>query len=183
MTTLMDALASFLCPLPLDVTNDPVFVQTSERTAWLVTLKSSIDIWKARTDRALRALNHREHHYYRSSAKREDVHRGLLLGKPMAVCVLKGPADAVDRRCAGPPYSGAGAGVTGQRLAVNGVRLSERVVLQQLRQQSASSTAPTGSATFAPAVDYLSREDLLYERLVKGEDRYMEYSAGAGAQF
>ena len=127
--TLMDALPSFQCPLLLDVMSDPVIIQrtgqTYERTAierWLAThdtcpstgvqllgsrdlipnfaLKNSIDEWKARTDRALRALNHTVPFEtiamgeLLARGRTKDVHRGVMLGKPVAVCVLKGPTEA-----------------------------------------------------------------------------------------
>ena len=132
-TALTDALPSFQCPLLLDVMSDPVFVQrtgqTYERIAierWLAThdtcpstgvqlfgsrelipnfaLKSSIDEWKVRTDRALRALNHTVPFEsitigaLLARGRTKDVHRGMLLGKPVAVCVLKGLTETVGDR-------------------------------------------------------------------------------------
>eukprot|EP01036_Dinobryon_divergens_P024912 gene24912-33405_t len=132
-TALTHALPSFQCPLLLDIMSDPVLIQrtgqTYERTAierWLAThdtcpstgvqlfghrelipnfaLKSSIDEWKARTDRALQALNHTVPFEnitvgeLLARGRTKDVHRGLLLGKPVAVCVLKGPAEVVGDR-------------------------------------------------------------------------------------
>ena len=67
-------------------------------------LKNSIDEWKARIDRALQALNHTVPFKnitvgeLLARGRTKDVLRGLLLGKPVAVCVLKGPAEAVGDR-------------------------------------------------------------------------------------
>ena len=204
-SALTDALPSFQCPLLLDVMSDPVLIQRTGQTyewaaieRWLAThdtcpstgvqllgsrelipnfaLKSSIDEWKAMTDRALRALNHTVP-FERitigallARGRTKDVHRGTLLGKPVAVCVLKEAAALGDREAdilssiGKHPnivrFLARSEDVTGRPVVVlelapqgknllqvvsechdGGVQVSKRVLLQLLRQVAAGMEA------------------------------------------
>ena len=67
-------------------------------------LKNFIDEWKVRTDQALRALNHTVPFEsitigeLLATGRTKDVHTGLLLGKPVAVCVMKELAESFGDR-------------------------------------------------------------------------------------
>ena len=67
-------------------------------------LKNSIEEWKDRTGVALRALSHTvpfdciRIETLLVSARTKDVYKGMMLRKPVAVCVLKGPGDAIGDR-------------------------------------------------------------------------------------
>ena len=69
-----------------------------------IALKNSIEEWKEKTDTALRALNHMvpfeniRTENLLATARTKDVYKGSMLGKSVAVCVLKGREEFIGDR-------------------------------------------------------------------------------------